>query len=72
MRLTSALVLEYPDYETLFVICADASSRADGAILSQADENDRDHLVYCAIQALSSAESNYSAFEREALGVVLH
>ncbi len=70
VKLTSAPVLAYPDYEKLFVVSTDASSKAIYAVLCQADENGRDHSIHYASRPLSSAESNYSAFERQALGVV--
>ncbi len=70
MKLTSAPVLAYPDYGPQFVVCTDASSKVICAVLSQADEDGRDHLIHYASRALSTAESNYSAFEREALGVI--
>ena len=69
VKLFSARVLAYPDYEESFVVCTDASSKAVGAVLSQADENGRDHTMHNAIGVLYSAESNYSAFEREELSV---
>ena len=70
VKLTSAPVLSYPDYAKQFVVSTDASSRAVGAVLSQADENGRDHAIIYASRALSAAESNYSAFKREVLGVI--
>ncbi len=70
VKLTSTPVLSYPDYEMLFVVCTDASSRSVARVLSQADENSGDHTIDYAIRALSATESNYSAFEREALGVI--
>ena len=70
VMLTSAPILAYPDYEKPFVVCTDESSEAVGAVLSQADENGRNHPIHYASWALSSAKTNYSAFEREALGVV--
>ena len=70
VKLTSAPVLAYPDYGKPFVLCTDAASKAVGAVPYQADENGRDHPIHYACRALSSDESNYSAFEREALGVV--
>ncbi len=70
MKQTSAPVLAYLDYEKPFVVCTNASSTAMGAVLTQADENGRDHPLHYASRALSAAEFNYSAFEREDLGVV--
>ena len=70
VQLTSAPALAYPDYEKPLLVTTDASSKAVGADLSQADENGRNHPINYAIWALSSAESNYSAFKREALGIV--
>ncbi len=70
VKLKSAPVLSYLEYAKQFLVCTDASSRAVGAVLSQADGNGRDHPIHYASRALSAAESNYSAFEREALGVI--
>ncbi len=70
VKLTSAAVLSYPDYAKTFVVCTDASSRAVGTILSQADENGSDHPIEYASRPLSAAESNYSAFEKEEIGVI--
>ncbi len=69
VNLTSDSALAYPDYEKPFVVCTDASSKAVGAVLSQVDEDGRDYPIHYASRALSSAESNYSAFERKALDV---
>ncbi len=69
VKLTSAPVFAYLDYEKPFVVCTDASSKAVGAVLSQDTENGRDDPIHYASRALSSAESNYSAFEGEVLGV---
>ncbi len=70
MKLTSAPILAYLDHEKPFVVCTDACSRAAGAVLYQADENGRDHPIHYASRVLSSAESYYSAFEREDLSVI--
>ncbi len=42
-----------------------------GAVPSLADENARDYPINYTIPALSSAESNYSAFKREELDVIV-
>ena len=68
--LTTAPVLVYPDYSKQFIVSTDASSIAVGAVLSQKDDNGREHPIHYASRSLNSAEKNYSAFERETLGVV--
>ena len=70
VKFKSAVVPAYLDYEKPFLICTDATTKAVGAVLSKADMNRRDNFIPYASRALSSAESNYSAFEREALGDV--
>lgn len=53
------------------MVSTDASSIAVGAVLSQKDKNGRKYRIHYASRNLNSAEKNYSAFEREALGVLL-
>ena len=43
---------------------------AIGSILSQKDDNGRDHPIYFASRQLNAAERNYSVTEREALGMI--
>ena len=40
-------------------------------MLSHLNDNCRDHLIHRASRVLSDIESKYSAFEREALAVIL-
>ena len=41
-----------------------------GLVLSQMDEDGRDHPVYFASRQLSNAEINYGVTEKECLGMV--
>ena len=63
-------MLVYPNYGKPFIESTDASSKAVGAVLSQLDDNGREHPIHYASRNLNEAEKNYSAFEREALGIV--
>ncbi len=65
VKLTSVPTLSYPDYEKPFVLCTNASSRELTAVLSQEDENGRNHPIHYSSRAQSAVESNYSAFEGE-------
>lgn len=67
--LCSTTVLRFPDFTRPFIITADASGEALGAVLSQ-KENDDDRPVEYASRKLSETERRYSAIEREFLGVV--
>ncbi|KAL1139244.1 hypothetical protein AAG570_006230 [Ranatra chinensis] len=62
-------VLRSPDFSKQFVVTTDASQVALGAVLSQLDHLE-DRPVAYASRKLTSAESRYSAIERELLGVV--
>ncbi|KAL1131194.1 hypothetical protein AAG570_010812 [Ranatra chinensis] len=62
-------VLQFPDFTKQFVVTTDASQASLGAVLSQLDHL-RDRPVVFVSRKLTSAESRYSAIERELLGVV--
>ena len=68
--LFASSVLVYPNYKKPFIVSTDTSSRAVGAVLLQLDDEGREHLIQYASRSLNEAEKNYSAFERQALGVV--
>uniref|UniRef100_A0A5S6R1V4 RNA-directed DNA polymerase n=1 Tax=Trichuris muris TaxID=70415 RepID=A0A5S6R1V4_TRIMR len=68
--LTSESVLRFPDFAKPFILDTDASSVAIGAVLSQLDEEGREHPVAFASRALSRSEQKYCVTRREMLAVV--
>ena len=69
-RLKTAPVLQPPDWTKTFHVDVDTSSFYIGTILSQRDDEMKDHPIYFASRQLSAAEKNYTTTEREALGLV--
>uniref|UniRef100_A0A803SRK7 Gypsy retrotransposon integrase-like protein 1 n=1 Tax=Anolis carolinensis TaxID=28377 RepID=A0A803SRK7_ANOCA len=65
---TSQPILQHPDPETLFVVQADASDVAIGAVLLQPVG---DHLHPCAFYSrqLTAPERNYTIWEKELLAI---
>lgn len=59
----------YPDFKKPCILSTDASNYALGAVLSQ-EINGEEHPVAYASRQLNSAETNYSATEKELLGAV--
>ena len=69
-RLTSASVLAFPNFDQDFVLETDASIQGLGAILSQKDQDGRQHPPAYASRALTGSEKNYLIRELETLAVV--
>ncbi|CAM6093803.1 unnamed protein product [Calypogeia fissa] len=69
-RLTQAPVLTTPDWGKDFHVYVDCSGFCIGSILSQLDEEGKDHPIYFASRQLSAPEKNYLGTNREALGVI--
>ena len=67
--LTTAPILQYPDFEKDFIVSTDASQNAIGAVLSQGELNEDLPISY-ASRTLNPAETRYSVIERELLAIV--
>ena len=69
-KLCAAPQLAHPDLDRPFTLYTDASNIAVGAILLQRDSNGVERPVSFFSKKLSSAQRNYSTFERECLAVI--
>ncbi|CAB0041764.1 unnamed protein product [Trichogramma brassicae] len=67
--LSSAPLLQYPDFNRPFVVTTDASDFAIGGILSQGKIGNNLPIAYTS-RSLTDAEVNYSTIEKELLGIV--
>ncbi|XP_024042132.1 uncharacterized protein LOC112099218 [Citrus clementina] len=67
--LTSAPIMQSPDWSLPFELMCDASDFAVGAVLGQR-RDDKPFVIYYASKTLDSAQMNYSTTEKELLAVV--
>ncbi|CAM8954167.1 unnamed protein product [Rhodiola kirilowii] len=67
--LTSAPIVQPPDWELPFELMCDASDFAVGAVLGQ-HINKKLHVVYYASKVLTGAAVNYTTTEKEMLAIV--
>ena len=67
--LTSASIIQPPNWNLPFEIMCDASNHAVGAVLGQRVGR-ASHAIYYASRTLDSAQCNYSTTEKELLAVV--
>ncbi|KAJ4717067.1 Retrovirus-related Pol polyprotein [Melia azedarach] len=67
--LTSAPIMQPPDWTLPFEIMCDASDYAVGAVLGQRKDK-KPYVIYYASKTLNSAQVNYSTTEKELLAVV--
>ncbi|CAG5041301.1 unnamed protein product [Parnassius apollo] len=68
-KLTSAPLLQYPDFSQPFIVTTDASNYAVGAILSQGPIG-KDKPIAYASRTLNKQEGNYSTTEKECLAIL--
>ncbi|KAJ4717036.1 DNA-directed DNA polymerase [Melia azedarach] len=67
--LTSAPIMQPPDWTLPFEIMCDASDYAVGAVLGQRKDK-KSYVIYYASKTLNSAQVNYSTTQKELLAVV--
>ena len=68
-KLTTAPIIQYPDFERPFFLYTDASGTGIGAVLAQ--KNDKlEHVIAYASRTLNPAEKNYGVTELECLAIV--
>ncbi|GBB91667.1 hypothetical protein RclHR1_19010001 [Rhizophagus clarus] len=68
--LVTSPILAFPNFNKQFILFTDASILGLGAILSQLDEKNQEHVIAYASRTLNKAEKNYTATELECLAVV--
>ena len=68
--LTSPPVLVFPDLNKDFVVTTDASNKAIGYILSQSDDEGKEHPICYGGRSLRGAEYNYGIPQLECLAAV--
>lgn len=68
-KLTTAPLLQYPDFSQPFVVTTDASNYAVGAVLSQGSIG-KDKPIAYASRTLNKAEGNYSTTEKELVAII--
>jgi len=68
--LTQKPILYAPDHKRGFVIQTDASDKGIGIILTQRDEENKEHPILYLSRKFSDAERKYSTVERECAGIV--
>ena len=66
----TAPILMYPDFDKQFIVQTSAFLTTTGGVLSQINDQGKEHLVaYCSI-TLNQAERNYIVNKRECLAVI--
>src|ERR1044071_10077047 len=69
-KLINLPVLIYSNFEKEFILLTDASKIALGAILSQKDDNNKEHPIAYDNKVLTKYESNYDTIRLEASAII--
>ena len=68
--MTTAPVLAFPDFSKTFILDTDASDAGIGAVLSQLDDDKKEHVIAYASRTLSKPERRYCVTRKELLDVI--
>src|SRR5215216_4706688 len=68
--LTTPPILAYPEFTKPFILYTDTSTYTLGVILSQKDDDKKEHVIAYASRTLNKHERNYSITELECLAVI--
>ena len=68
--LTTAPVLARPDFSKEFILVTDASKLGLGCVLTQLDDDGKEHPIIFASRGLRSGEPNYAPTKLECLAIV--
>lgn len=68
--LTSAPVLAYPKFDRPFILATDSSEHAIGYVLSQLDDQDKEHPIAFGGRALHGHETRWHITDKEGLALV--
>src|SRR5713101_4505049 len=68
--ITSSPILVFPKPDHPYLVEADSSGYATGAVLSQMCDDDKWHPVAFLSKGLSPAEQNYNNYDKEMLAVI--
>ena len=60
----------YPDFTKPFLLYTDASYQGLGAVLTQLDDEEHEHVIAYASRSLVGVEYNYAATEIECLASI--
>ncbi|GBB94650.1 hypothetical protein RclHR1_23990004 [Rhizophagus clarus] len=63
-------ILSYPDFNRSFIIYMDASGTSLGTVLSQLQEDGKEHVIAYASRSMNKAEMNYAITDQECFAVV--